>query len=98
MEIAKLVPCPDRGQKTVTLLDGTKLTIEKGFNYKADFDALEKIGTAFTPAPIKTKTTKELDEKGYEWYKANNPEMFALLAQHVTVTPKKVSISVKVKE
>ena len=35
-KIAALVPGPDKGQKTVTLADGTKVTVERGFNYKAD--------------------------------------------------------------
>lgn len=97
-QIAVLIPGPDKGQKTVTLEDGTKITVERGFNYKADLAEIEKVFASEGEsryAPIKVKTTRELDVKGYEWYRENDPEAFQLLARHVSVTPKKVSVSVK---
>lgn len=100
-QIAVLIPGPDKGQKTVTLEDGTKITVERGFNYKADVAEIEKLFQgewkegSLGDAPIKVKTTRELDVKGYEWYRENDPEAFGLLARHVSVTPKKVSVSLK---
>lgn len=99
-QIAALVPGPEKGQKTVKLPDGTKIVVERGLNYKADCQAIEKIfasegETRFVP--VKTKTTRELDEKGYEWYFSNDPDGFALLSKYVTVTPKKVAVSLKAK-
>ena len=98
-KIAALVPGPDKGQKTVTLADGTKVTVERGFNYKADCKEISGIFNNRFPnehLPIKQKTTYELDVPGYEWYRDNNSEIAALLSECVTVTPKKTAVSVKV--
>lgn len=96
-EIAALIPGPERGQVTITLEDGRKVTVERGFNYKADCSAIEAIfNQDILFAPVKTKTTRELDITGYEWYRDNDRAGFELLSQHVTVTPKKTAISVKV--
>lgn len=95
-EIAALVPGPDRGQNTVAV-EGFKVTVERGYNYKADLDTIRKdwpSNPSYAP-PIKSKTTHELDEKGYEWIKNNDLDTFKYLSQHVTVTPKKVAVSIK---
>ena len=95
-EIAALLPGPDKGQHTIDLGDGIRVTVERGFNYKADLAAIEVVMQNPTmPAPVKTKTTRELDITGYEWYRMNHPALFAEIAKHVTVTPKKVAVSVK---
>ena len=96
-KIAALIPGPDMGQKTVTLEDGTKITVERGYSYKADFAAIDKLQENGTLdfAPVKTKTTRELDVTGYEWYRTNEPDTFPLLAQHVVATPKKTSVTMK---
>lgn len=97
-QIAALVPGPDKGQKTVTLADGTKITVERGLNYRADLQGIE---TLFSQegeskhAPVKTKSTRELDVAGYEWYRENDPDSFALISRLVSVTPKKVSVTLK---
>jgi hypothetical protein len=107
-KLIALIPCPDRGQKTLTLSSGVKVTVEKGFNYKADIGKIQSTiaslsessdlseGTCY-PAPVKTKTTSELDVIGYEWYRENHPEIFSQIAPFVTVTPKKTSVTVKAK-
>jgi hypothetical protein len=93
----------DRGQKTVTLEDGTKIVVKKELSYKVNFEALEEERFPLDedgeqpPMPTKLKTTRELDVKGYEWYRENNPDVFRIIAQHVTVTPRKPSVEVKVK-
>lgn len=91
-KIAALVPTKDSGQKTVTLEDGSKVTVKRGFNYRADIDGIMKSlkGTQHAP-PIKTKY--ELDICGYEWYRKNRPESFVYLSEFVTVTPKKVAVT-----
>jgi hypothetical protein len=99
-KLAELIPGPERGQKTVTLENGIKITVERGFNYKADTAGIDGIckGDNTQPdrfAPIKTKTTTELDVTGYEWYRDNDSEFFGMLSQFVTVTPKKVAVQVK---
>ena len=98
-KVAALIPGPERGQKTVTLTDGTKVTVERGFNYKADCSIIEaEFSEAMKPAPVKVKTTMELDVVGYEWTLANDPEGAAMLSGKVVATPKKVSVSIKDKK
>lgn len=94
--IAALVDGPDRGQKTVDLGDGLRVTVERGFNYKADLNAVARVfEDSGMPAPIKIKTTRELDVIGYEWYRFSEPGYFTEIAKHVTVTPKKTAVTVK---
>jgi hypothetical protein len=95
--VALHVPGPEKGSKTATLPDGRKVTVERGFNYKADIQALENIFAACPEksCPVKVKTTRELDEKGYEWYRANQADDFKLISQFVVVTPKKTSVVIK---
>jgi hypothetical protein len=102
-EIAKLIPGPDRGQKTITLENGTKIIVERGYNYKVDFKALrekfiEREIDCKLPPPIKIKTTQELDIAGYEWYKSNHPELFNAISRCVEVKPKKIAVTVKVNQ
>lgn len=97
-EIAALVPGPESGQKTIDLGDGVKITVERGFNYKADIPEIDKVFSGMPNlghAPIKTKTTRELDVKGYEWYRENHTEVFYEFARYVAVMPKKTAVSVK---
>jgi predicted NUDIX family NTP pyrophosphohydrolase len=97
-QVAACIDGPESGSKTVTLDDGTKVTVRRGYNYKADLDSVEKtcngLPVPLVP-PVKTKTTKELDVAGYEWYQANHPEIFQKLCNFVTVTPKKVAVEVR---
>lgn len=94
-KIADLIPGPERGQRTVSV-DHYKVTVERGFNYKADCTAIESVMiNPLSPPPIKVKTTRELDIAGYEWYKEQNPDVFAVISQYVTVTPKKISVTIK---
>jgi len=96
--IAAIVPTKDTGQRTITLPEGQKLTVKRGLNYKADVQAIEKIFSELEQfAPLKSKTTVELDVAGYEYYREGEPEFFGVLSQHVIVTPRKVAISVKAK-
>lgn len=101
--IAALIPGPDKGQKTVTLPDGTKVTVDRGFNYKADTGAI-KDEFEHNPAmygmipPLKPKSSVELDEVGYEWYREHHPNIFSIISQNVEVKPKKTSVTVKVKK
>lgn len=95
-KIAALIPGPERGQVTTTLSDGTKIVVERGYNYKTNIPEIEKIckNRDITP-PIKSKTTIELDITGYEWYSREKPEDWKLLAEYVVATPKKISVQVK---
>ncbi len=97
--IAALVPTEDVGQKTVTLDDGTKITVKRGLSYKAQTEEIQQcfLAAGVPHPPLKSKTTVELDTKGYEWFKENDPQMFVVMSQFVTVTPKKVAVTLVVK-
>ena len=96
--IAEIVPGPDIGQVTVSVKDGSKLVVTRGFNYKADLDGIRNVIAECNDrgmgiiVPTRSKTTHELDIRGYEWYKQSHPQIFAQLSQHVSITPKKVSV------
>ena len=99
-QIATLVPTEDTGQKTVTLKNGAKIVVKRGLNYKANFNGIQDALKNFTDyqIPIKSKTTLELDIAGYEWYRVNCPGVFPHIAQHVSITPKKVSVVLRLAE
>ena len=98
-KIAALVDGPEAGQRTVDLGDKLRVTVTRGFNYKADLAAIDQLFTDMpnfnVPAPIKTKTTRELDVTGYEWFRKNYESIFSDIAKHVEVKPKKVAVEVK---
>ncbi len=98
-QIASLIPTEDIGQKTVTLSDGTKITVKRGLNYKANLEQIQDyyFDLPDKHSPVKMKTVKELDSKGYEWIKQNDPESFTYISNFVTVTPKKVAVTLVVK-
>ena len=90
-QIATLVPTEEKGQRTVALPNGTKIVVKRGLNYRAEITQIEALSLECPPIKIK----KELDEVGYEWFRANEPGIFAKLSECVTVTPAKVSITLK---
>ena len=95
-KIAALIETKEVGQKTVKLTDGSKVTVKRGLNYKADISNIfaHFDDTPFHP-PIKTEIRRYLDTKGYEWYKENQTEMFDVLSRFVTVTPKKIAVTLQ---
>ncbi len=95
-DIAKCVETKEVGQKTVTLENGTKVTVKRGLNYRADIDGIYSAleDNPFHP-PVKMETKYSLDVKGYEWYRENNSEIFERIAKHVTVTPKKIAVTLQ---
>jgi len=93
-QIAARIPTADQGQRTVPITGKAKLTVKRGLSHKADFDAITKVmADSKQASPIKTKTTRELDVQGYEYYREHDPELFALLSQHVAVTPRKPAVT-----
>lgn len=87
-EIAALVETPDNGSKTVTA-GALKVTVKRGFSYKADVQAI--LGLGLADPPLKTKI--ELHEKAYEEIREKDSGLFAKLSKFVTVTPRKVAVS-----
>jgi hypothetical protein len=97
--IAALVPTEDVGQKTIALPEGVKVTVKRGLNYKADCESILDIccKLELENIPIKVKTTRDLDEKIYNWYYKNDKDTFRVISEYVTVSPKKVSVTLKTK-
>ena len=96
--IAALMPTEGTKQTSVKLPDGTKVTVRRGLLYKADAVGLTKLfGEEFAGAhvPLVYKTTTELDVPGYEWYRENQRAVFDRMLDHVTVKPKKISVTLE---
>ena len=90
--IAALVETGDNGSKTVEAGAQTSKTVKRALSYKADLENLRLI----PDAPIKTVPAKPaLDEKAYEKLRESNPALFSKVAEFVTVTPRKVSVELK---
>ena len=95
-EIAALIETPENGSKTVEAGPGLKVTVKRSLIYKADIDAIKALDLPSNLIPIKTKPAEDvLDVKGYEWIMENNHEISLRLVKHVTVTPAKVSVTLK---
>ena len=92
-QIAALVETPESGSKTVDAGNGLKLTVKRSLNYKADMDGIITLDGMVANLPIKTK--REFDAKAYEEIREKSPKDFALLAKHVSVTPAKTSVTLK---
>ena len=96
-EIAARVDSPENGSKTFPAGNGLKITIKRGWLYKADVDAIRGMDIADEVSPIKLIPAQEVfDSKEYERIIKDHPDIAAKLAQHVTVTPAKVSVTLKV--
>jgi len=100
-EIAGLLPGPDVGSKSKKVSEDLKVTVKRELIYKPDVEKIREVCTSRSSGesvlfpPLKSKTVVELDEKGYKWYEANNPEIFRLIAEHVSAKPAKVYVEVK---
>lgn len=96
-EIAAMLDSPENGSKTFPAGSGLKITIKRGWLYKADVDAIRDMDIADEVSPIKLVPAQEVfDPKEYERIIKDHPDIAARLAQHVTVTPAKVSVTLKV--
>lgn len=80
----------DSERKTVKTGNGLKLTLQTGLTYK-----LAK-GELPDWLPIKETVKRELDVKAYENIRETNPETAKQIAEFVTTTPKKPSVTLAV--
>lgn len=97
-QLAEALGGPERGSKTTKLEDGTKVTVTRGFNYKADTKAMIdgfRVSDASGSAPLKSEIKVKLDEARYEDMRKNDPILFGIASNYVTTTPKKVSVVLK---
>jgi hypothetical protein len=89
-QIAELVDAPENGSITVDA-GSLKVTVKRGYSYKADVQAI--LGLGLADPPLKTKI--ELHEKAYEEIRESDSNLFAKLSRFVTVTPRKVAVMLK---
>lgn len=97
-EIAKLIETKANGSKTVPAGEGFKVTCKRGLTYKVDIEALRRLDVPMLPVkmiPAKP-VSYAFDEKVYEQIVTGMPEIAKQLAEFITVTPKKTSITVKI--
>lgn len=79
---------------TTVKLDGWKVGIKTGWNYKADLEAMAgDKAIPFLELPIKVK--REFDATKYEALRKSGSPLANLIARHVTATPAKVAVSVE---
>ncbi len=103
-QIEAAITCPEEGQVTIRLPNGSSVCVKRSLIYKADIEAIQGTFSDINstegvfdtlPCPLKSSTKIELDKDGYAWYKKNYPDIFGRITQHVTVKPAKTSITRK---
>ena len=96
-KVAAILESKEDGSKTTTMKDGTKVTITRGFNFKADCEAIRamfrRLQLDHAP-PVARKTTDKLDEGAYKTYAQANPAVYRKMNEYVTVTAKKTSVTI----
>lgn len=94
-KIIEMLGQREEGSQTHDLDNGLKLTITGKLSYKADMPKLmalcEKLPENMRPIKVEPK----LDETGAKYLRANEPETWAIIAQAITITPAKTSITLK---
>lgn len=95
--IIALIPVDsEAGSKTVDAGNGMRVTIKRGLTFKADVDAIRNLDLDGVDLPLThTPSTYTFDKKAYAALKACRPAVFAKLAEHVTVTPAKTAVTIK---
>ena len=101
-QISDAIVCPEEGQVTIKLPNGSSVCVKRSLIYKADTNAINEIFVELNEdkgkvlhVPLKQSTKIELDRDGYAWYKKNHPDLHKIIAEHVTVRPAKTSITRK---
>jgi len=85
----------EEGSQTHELASGMKVTITGKLSYKADMEKLAEICQVlpkeFRPIKIETK----LDETGVKFLRANEPAIYKIISEAITVKEAKASVEVK---
>lgn len=83
------------GSTTIEIAD-YKVTVSQKLNRKLSAEGFAAV-RAYIPEELRPiKITTALDDTGVKWLQNNEPQLYAIIADHLTVTPAKPSITVKV--
>lgn len=94
--ILALHPAREEGSETFEAA-GYKVTLTGKLTYKCDdMDALLHACSQWPAHLQPVKTVVQLDTTGAKFLRANEPEVWRSIAQHVTVSPAKTAVTVKV--
>jgi hypothetical protein len=96
-DLIKLLDVPQEGSKTHNV-DGYKIVVKGVINRKLDEEKWAEVADRIPEnlRPVKTKLV--LDETGVKWLQKNDAEHYAIVAEAITSTPGKTSVSVERKE
>jgi hypothetical protein len=85
----------EEGSQTHDLECGLKVTVTGKLTYKADVPELLALAERLPEhlRPIKTET--RLDEAGAKYLRANEPELWRLIAPAIEIKPAKTALTVK---
>jgi len=87
---------PEQGSVTLKG-ENMRCSIKFSRTYKADIDALREIDAPAEVIPVSFVPSKYVfDPKRYEDVRVNHPDVFKLLAEHVTVKAAKPGLTLKV--
>lgn len=96
-QMIALAPPPEEGSATIKLDSGFKVTLTGKLTYSVDdMDALIQACSQWPAHMQPIKTVVQLDTTGAKFLRANEPNVWAAIAQHVTIKPAKVAVKVSV--
>ncbi len=99
-EVANLVKGKENSTKTVDAGSGFKVTVKRELGYKVDVEGLRNLDIKEDYLPLKATDPVpagyDFDKKKYETLIEENPDLANVLAEHVVIKPKKISVTIKV--
>lgn len=94
-QLIEVLGAKPEGAVTHELSNGLKITITGKMTYKADMAALMAICGNLPESYRPIKMEPKLDETGAKFLRNNEPEIWAVLAKAITITPAKTAVTIK---
>ncbi len=95
VEIAEQIDTGEKKSKTVAVGQGLKVTVTRGYNYKADVAGIRMLDLPAGSLPVVSVPRHyEFSAKLYEDVIKKDKMAARALAKHIVATPKKVGIKV----
>ena len=92
-QLIEVVEVKEEGSTTNTLKNGVKVVTKGGYTYKADVQKLLALTASWPEKPVKTKV--EADEAFLKAVRHDRPDLWAVIAEAVTLKPAKVYITIE---